>query len=312
MTRAGSPFDASDLDRAIWWSIGLCGAVTMAGVWGAGLSVDLATLPLVALVIAGLLVVDHVYGRYRDAPSLALGAKAGAQFVAFSAVAGTLSYVVATLDRPVLDADLASWDKAIGFDWLAYFHTVVAHPILHVPMKLAYIVTLPATLLAVAVLIAVRRPFDVRIYLLSLIATAMITIAISGLMPALNTYVHFGLSPADHPDAVLPATLRHIPHLLALRDGSLTLLRLAEIEGIITFPSFHSSLGVLIVLALWPVRVWRWIALGFSTIMIAGTPVEGSHYLVDVIAGGAIAAAVTLAVRRLAHPIRRLALQPAE
>ncbi|WP_354047340.1 phosphatase PAP2 family protein [Bradyrhizobium sp. LB12.1] len=69
-------------------------------------------------------------------------------------------------------------------------------------------------------------------------------------------------------------------------------------EGIISFPSLHAALGLLFLLALWPVRYFGWIAALLNVAMIAATPVDGSHYFCDVVAGLAIALLSWVAVQR--------------
>jgi membrane-associated phospholipid phosphatase len=46
---------------------------------------------------------------------------------------------------------------------------------------------------------------------------------------------------------------------------------------------------VIFLLALWRVPLVRWAAVVVNILMIAATPIDGSHYLVDVIAGVMIA-----------------------
>ena len=85
------------------------------------------------------------------------------------------------------------------------------------------------------------------------------------------------------------ASTQHWHDLAALRDGTLRVLNLNLMEGIITFPSLHAASGLLVILALWRMPYVRWFALLVSGIMIAATPIEGSHYFVDIIAGLVIA-----------------------
>jgi membrane-associated phospholipid phosphatase len=70
-------------------------------------------------------------------------------------------------------------------------------------------------------------------------------------------------------------------------------------EGIITFPSLHAALGLIFALALWPDRVLRWFSLALNLLMIVATPIDGSHYFVDVFAGLAIALMGWFVARRI-------------
>src|SRR5690606_36367265 len=88
------------------------------------------------------------------------------------------------------------------------------------------------------------------------------------------------------------------PVFYGLRDGSHRLLVAVGSQGIITFPSLHAALAVILIAALWPIARLRWIILPLNLAMLAATPIDGSHYLFDVIAG------VAVAVVRLALAIR--------
>jgi membrane-associated phospholipid phosphatase len=77
-------------------------------------------------------------------------------------------------------------------------------------------------------------------------------------------------------------------------------------EGIITFPSLHAALAIIMIVAFWPVPVARWIGAVINSLMLAATPINGSHYFIDIVAGVAIAilcliAARALAIRLAAH-----------
>ena len=79
----------------------------------------------------------------------------------------------------------------------------------------------------------------------------------------------------------------------------------ANVKGLIGFPSFHA---VLAVLPLWSVRRLRAVRLPlalFNLLMLAATPIQGGHHLVDVLGGIAVAvfamAAGEWAIARLAR-----------
>jgi membrane-associated phospholipid phosphatase len=87
-------------------------------------------------------------------------------------------------------------------------------------------------------------------------------------------------------------------------------------EGLITFPSFHTTLAVLFVAALRKHRLALVIGGVVNGSMLLSIPSEGGHYLVDVFAGALVAVLAIVAAarieRRLAAPMPRAALSPAE
>ena len=49
------------------------------------------------------------------------------------------------------------------------------------------------------------------------------------------------------------------PVFYGLRDGTFRFLVAVGAEGIITFPSLHAALAVIVIAAIWPVAVLRWV-----------------------------------------------------
>jgi membrane-associated phospholipid phosphatase len=112
-------------------------------------------------------------------------------------------------------------------------------------------------------------------------------------LPAEGVWLHYELTPADA--RVVPVVSTVWPVFTGLRDGSIRALVALGAEGVITFPSLHAALAVIMIAALWPIRVLRWIVLVINVTMLVATPIDGAHYLIDVIAGLAIAAVSLLA-----------------
>src|SRR5262249_43347877 len=109
----------------------------------------------------------------------------------------------------------------------------------------------------------------------------------------------YALTAADSPH-VLPTVSTSWPVFHGLRDGSFRALVAVGSEGIITFPSLHAALAVILIIALWPIRMLRWVILVLNTVMLVATPIDGSHYFIDVIAGIAVAVLAVLAARACA------------
>ena len=106
--------------------------------------------------------------------------------------------------------------------------------------------------------------------------------------------------------AALPASHTSWPVFHGLRDGTYRQVMAIGSEGIITFPSLHAALAVILIAAFWPLPIARWLGAGVNSLMLAATPIDGSHYLIDVLAGTALAilclAAARLLVARMTAP----------
>jgi hypothetical protein len=213
-----------------------------------------------------------------------------ALWVAFSLAGAIFTYLAATVRMPLHDAQFAAIDAALGFHWVLWFGAVLAHPWIHVPLAAAYGSFLPqivGSIIYFAHSGQTRRNIElIWIAMLSL----MLATVISGLLPSLGPYVHFTNGTSIYLVTVM--TLRAPgPHIFALRD----------LTGIIKLPSFHTVLAVVFVYVHRPPsRSFVPVAV-LNALMLLAIPSEGHHYLIDMIAGGAVAA-VTIAIFRSAAP----------
>jgi PAP2 superfamily len=77
--------------------------------------------------------------------------------------------------------------------------------------------------------------------------------------------------------------------LMMIRNGEWADFDFAHVEGIISFPSFHTTLAILLV---YGARHHRWllaVLVPLNMLLIAAALSVGGHYLVDLPAGAAVA-----------------------
>ncbi len=236
------------------------------------------------------------YDRWRK--DLKAAALAGtAQVALFTAVGAALSYIAASANLPLADHVFADIDRALGLDWHGMLTSMNAQFELHLAFMLAYTSFKLQAITTILVLAFAGYLLQLRIFTLAFVLSALVCIAISALLPALGAWDYFQLAQSDYA-AITPATRElHLPILHGLRDGTLRTLAGITAEGIITFPSFHTALAVIFMVALWPVPVLRWVGIVLNGLMIASTPIDGGHYFIDVLAGVAIAAVCVAAAR---------------
>jgi membrane-associated phospholipid phosphatase len=112
-------------------------------------------------------------------------------------------------------------------------------------------------------------------------------------------HFHFCLAVALLCVALLPATVpisyygfeslidqtRFINHFTGLRSGTFTELPLNEIEGMISFPSFHVAGGLMVTWAFRGHRRWFAALAVLNALLIASTVLTGVHYAIDVVGG---------------------------
>jgi hypothetical protein len=196
-------------------------------------------------------------------------------------------YMFATLKIPLYDKELSMLDKALGFDWLSYYHFGTRQEIVNKVLKAAYSSLGVQTLLTVLFL-AFRRKFARNLELVWITLVALLlTAAISGLIPAVGALYYYQIG------------LEHAVHLqdyFALRTGEPMRFALENVRGIITFPSFHTSSAILLMYAHRGERS-VYLFVPANILMLLATPIFGGHYLVDLLGGLAVAVVSIFAVQ---------------
>jgi hypothetical protein len=253
------------------------------------------------LVAACCLGLAWFYAVPRPDPRLRCAIVHVTQMTLFTAFGSIISYMAASGALPFWDEALLRADKALGLDWMAYLAFVDARPLLGQAFGLAYMSLIPQMLALIIILSMTGRLAAVRTMMLAAILTGLTTVLLSGLMPAMAMYVHMGLTPADFPNLDPAAGFVHVPDMLALRSGAMTVLDIGKVEGIVTFPSYHAALGLILLVAGWSLPWLRWPFAVVNLLLIAATPIHGGHYFIDVAAGLALAAAGLALARRLAQ-----------
>ncbi len=269
----------------------------LSGIFCAGVIVALSGTTLLigkmlALVLLmPVLILAHGKYRYFTPDTKIADATGGLAMMAGAAMlAGIISHAGLRLQMPLIDGLLAGADSVLGsgsgdanvvaqffgldgFNWL---------------LELAYISTMPICLIAMLSLsIAGKRKaawesactFTIAILLCSLIYA---------IFPAIGNIPQAGLEQVASKALPVGAGTFHVATFSALHGGSVNMLDLGKLEGIVTFPSFHMVMALIIARAAWSVRFLRWAVVIWSAIITVSTIPIGGHYLVDLIAGAVL------------------------
>jgi membrane-associated phospholipid phosphatase len=93
--------------------------------------------------------------------------------------------------------------------------------------------------------------------------------------------------------------------LMSLRAGGAHTFSIDRLQGIITFPSFHTILSIIFIYVHRPpARSFVPVAI-LNALMLLAIPSVGHHYLIDMISGAAVAAVCIAIVRAAGHVIAR-------
>jgi len=197
-------------------------------------------------------------------------------WLAFSAVALILTYLAATIARPLQDVAVANLDQIIGFDWYRWYETVTTHPILHWVLWAAYN-SLPLQILfAVLALPAFGGSRSSHLVVLASVAL-LPTALISALFPVIGPFGTYGKVHAPWLD-----------NFLTLRQAGPWSFDLPEMQGLVTMPSFHTVLAILFCYSFRGTGWIGWCVTCLNVLMLLSIPPIGWHYLSDMLVGGAI------------------------
>jgi hypothetical protein len=228
--------------------------------------------------------------------------------VTWSILFGTLyvfpEYAVARCGFPVRDAWFAGIDRSLGLEVPAILQCMASLPAVNSFLKVSY-----DSLLLFYIMAIMLPPFcghmgRAKELAVASLAAAVISIPISAVLPAMGPWDYYGY-------AATPEQEKITTILSGLRGDGRYLLNFSQMEGIITFPSFHTILAILSAFALWPLRPLRWPAVICATLTVISTLTTGWHYLIDVLGGVVVTLLACLLARGYSRLESRLA-QPAD
>jgi hypothetical protein len=225
-------------------------------------------------------------------------------FTIIALVGATASYPVAALTHGYADVRLQAVDEALGFDWLYWYRLVAAHPVLQGLGTIVYrsIYVTPALLLWCAARSGQHE--SAYRFIAGFWLASILTLAAFSLMPAVGPFSHLWHGPI----AYMPESELWQSGLIpALREHTVHVVDLGHLRGIVSAPSFHTAAAVLYIVAGWRVAALRWPIVALNAAMLLSTPVEGTHYFVDMLLGVAVALASLALVRLYEQALRRRA-----
>jgi len=210
--------------------------------------------------------------------------------VAFNVFLTILTYAGTPLNAPLADAWLMQCDSLLGIHLPSIVSWVADHPAVKTTFDAAYPSVMISTLLALVVLGLDRNEAQLQDFVLQYMIAGLLTTVLFCLLPAEGPFAAYGYE-------VRVDQQRFLDHFHALRDGRFHSVSLNRIEGLITFPSFHTAWALLLT---WSFRKHRWLRspmLILNLGVVASTLTTGWHYGSDVIGGFLVAVAAVLVTR---------------
>lgn len=274
-----------DARKFVRWSVAGCAVATVVALRCTGLSlaVDGIGLRLPLLVFSSLMCAQI----YRRAGGVALdrivyGLEGIGLFSIMTVIGAVATYPMAALSAGWVDRYLIAGDRLLGLDWMAYWTFVQARPMLGATLHAGYMTIFVTPLVLLGLLSGTGHIDRCYRFIAAFIIALVITDLSLILFPAQSAEAYFlGTQAPGLPES----GIAHIPIIEGLRNGSIRVVNLTDMKGLIAIPSFHAAACAMFVWASWPVRWARFISLGINAILMLSTPLIGGHYFVDVLAG---------------------------
>jgi membrane-associated phospholipid phosphatase len=228
---------------------------------------------------------------------LAEGLQAALIILALGLSLACLSYLCAAANLPLRDREMIWIDRHLGFDWLQVVSSLDTYPWILMVFDGAYATFTGQLVVTVLVLLVAKRRRDLDRFFITFVCASLIAEIASVLVPTLGPMPVL----ADHVKFVhLPTLGRTTADIvLALRQSTLKTIDLAAVDGIISFPSLHAAVAVLVPFALRWNRPLFWPVAMLNALMLVSAIPSGNHYLIDMIGGVAVAGLGILCGRSL-------------
>ena len=199
-----------------------------------------------------------------------------------------LSYVGATADLPLRDREMMWIDRNLGFDWLQMMQALDRRPLVLDVLDGAY-ATFTAQLIGVVLALTFAgRTRELDRFFLTFVCASVLAEVASVLIPTIGP---MSTAAANVEFAHLPTLGRTTADIvLKLRDGTLRAIDFAAVDGIISFPSLHAAVCIIVPFSLrWNRPLFCLTAMLDAVMLVSAVP-SGNHYLVDVIGGVSVSA----------------------
>lgn len=209
-----------------------------------------------------------------------------------------IQYPLMALPFPFTDALLSRIDHALGFDWWA-FAQLFSNRWLWGAMVVAYVSIIPQTLLLLLLLSSSGRHARAWQFVSASSLAMGATMILLPFFPADGSLTLCSLNP-DSP-WISNGACNYGPIIHQLKAGQIKSLGSSGLVGLVSFPSFHTSIGLQLAWGFWPYRWLRWPMLACNILLVCGAIVIASHYLIDILGGALIGLLAIPAAGILGH-----------
>nr|WP_237489049.1 phosphatase PAP2 family protein [Tsuneonella aeria] len=214
---------------------------------------------------------------------------------------GVVSNAGLRLGASPVDGLLAGIDGLVGIDVAQVVRAFAAQPATIDALAVIYNASGAIAVALIGLRLLANRRAEAWELVMTIVLAMQVVALVSIVAPAVGAMAHLAM--LDLQGAGLPAGagIYHLEAFHHFRAGTDTVLRLDDMSGLVTFPSFHTVLALVALQAVARTRL-RWLGVAWAAAVIVSTIPIGGHYVIDLVAGFAIWAGAVTVARRVSTP----------
>jgi len=258
-------------------------------------SSDVAYLALVGALLAAWMALLAVPGDSIPRRRVAEGLAAGILFLALIGITAPMQYGAIALGRPFVDVWLDRADHWLGIDvaqlttWTAQFPWLVS------TLNVTYNTLAPQLVVPLAVLSLAGDRKALWEYLWHLHVSLIGALICLALWPTVYVFTYRHFDPLVAPTMVESC----MTQLWGFHSGQSHVVTMQDMQGLISFPSFHTAAALAVTWALRRQSRWIWVPIAMINVgLVSATVLLGLHYVTDLIGTAALLGASLLMYRR--------------
>lgn len=231
------------------------------------------------------------YRRVRKAERIALTAHVLALFILFSVVASLFNLLLLPRYSAPIDATLVRIDSWFGYSWPDACAWISQYPLLSDALRLIYTLTLAQILFVFLFLGMANDRRQLHSAMLATVFAALAAIFCWALFPSSGASAYWTL------DLEIDRIVRPVVNsaygaeLNRLLVDGIKDISAIQVTGLIGFPSFHTVMALMSLIAIWPYSFARFALILVNTALLPAILIHGGHNLMDVFGGTVITVA---------------------
>ena len=205
----------------------------------------------------------------------------------FSNSALVFNFLLLPLSGYPIDSYLLQFDAMFGYSWPGIVSWAGDVPWFNEVVRGAYVSVMPQLTLLILVLGFMGKKIWLHRMLILLVTTTVVLIAFWSIFPSHGPSAMFALSEDVVAKTRPLVSSEYGQRLLAMMTSGPEKVTPAHVEGLIAFPSYHTTMAFICTFAALGIRKLFPVFLIVNLLVLPGTLIHGGHHLADLF-GGAI------------------------